>query len=285
MRSAKGVELFIIKKIISALVWIIPFSLIMSVSLIFIFKVIPCLEREIVKNALVAFFAAFFGAFFTFSLVEYGKYVERIRKHRGKHINSLVKIERILNRTIETIDKNIQFYKNYYKALKAGNIITWTRDRIPHDDSLLDDLLNIDFVNDYFIFLVDIKRINQDFETLENMYEEAKEYHYVHKVIDRKTYDYNISEFLRKIEHRRNFLEKLYEDTIQLLAKSRVLLKERERKTFLFGIQVSKEYKENFNELVKKESIKLNEEIEEQKRISQEEINLLKRKISESKEQ
>ncbi len=285
MRSAKGVELFIIKKIISALVWIIPFSLIMSVSFIFIFKVIPGLEREIVKNALVAFFAAFFGASFTFSLVESGKYVERIRKHSGKHINSLVKIERTLNRTIETIDKNIQFYQNYYKAMKTGNIIVWTSDRIPYDDSLLDDLLNIDFVNDYFIFLVDIKRVNQDFETSENVYKEVKKYHFVHEVIDRKTYEYNISECLKKIEHIFNFLEKLYEDTIQLYAKSRVLLKERNRKTFLFGIQVSKEYKENFEELVKKESIKLDKEIEEQKRISQEEIDLLKRKISESKEQ
>jgi len=257
----------------------------MSVSLIFIFKVIPGLEHEIIKNALIAFFAAFFGASFTFSLVESGKYVERIRKHRGKHINSLVKIERILNRTIETIDKNVQFYQNYYKALKTGKIIVWTSDRIPYDDSLLDDLLNIDFVNDYFIFLVDIKRVNQDFETSENVYKEIKQYYFVHKIFDEKTYENNISECLKTIEHIFNFLEKLYEDTIQLYAKSRVLLKERDRETFLFGIQVSKEYEENFDELVKKESIKLNEEIEECKKKSQEEIDKLKDKIPESKKQ
>jgi len=277
--------LLIIKKIVSSLVWIIPFSLIMSVSLIFIFKVIPGLEHEIIKNALIAFFAAFFGASFTFSLVESGKYVERIRKHRGKHINSLVKIERILNRTIETIDKNVQFYQNYYKALKTGKIIVWTSDRIPYDDSLLDDLLNIDFVNDYFIFLIDIKRANQDFETSENVYKEIKQYYFVHKIFDEKTYENNISECLKTIEHIFNFLEKLYENTIQLYAKSRVLLKERDRETFLFGIQVSKEYEENFDELVKKESIKLNEEIEECKKKSQKEIDKSKDKIPESKKQ
>ena len=159
---AKGKELHIIKRLVSALVWIIPFSLIMSVLLIFVFRVIPCLEQEIIKNGLVAFFAAFFGAFFTFSLVEFGKYTDRTRKHKAKHINSLVKIERILNRTINTIDLNIQCYQNYYRELGIGKTIIWTSDRIPYDESLLDDLINIDFVNDYFTFLVDIKRVNQE---------------------------------------------------------------------------------------------------------------------------
>lgn len=285
MSPVKGIELFIIKRIVSALVWIIPFSLIMSVSLIFIFKVIPCLEREIIKNAMVAFFAAFFGASFSFGLVEFGKYADRQRKHKSKHINSLVKIERILLRAIDSIDKNIQFYQNYYKEMKIGKIIIWTSDRIPYDDSLLDDLLNIDFLNDYFTFLVDIKRVNQDFETLENMYEEAKKYHFIYQIIDKKTFEYNISIGLKKIEYLLNFLKKLYEDTVQLCAKSRTLQDERERKTFLFGIHISKKYEENFDELVKKEAVKLNEEIEECKKKSQEEIDLLKGKASESKKQ
>lgn len=285
MRQAKGVELFIIKRIVSALVWIIPFSLIMSVSLIFIFKVIPCLEREIIKNAMVAFFAAFFGASFTFSLVEFGKYADRIRKHKSKHINSLVKIDRILNRAIDSIDKNIQFYQNYYKEMKIGKTIVWTSGRIPYDDSLLDDLLNIDFINDYFTFLVDIKKVNQDFGTLENMYDEVKKYYFVHQRIDRKTYEYNISVCLETIEHILNYMKKLYEDTVLLCAKSRVLHDERKRKTFLFGFHVSKKYEENFDELVKKEAVKLNEEIEECKKKSQEEIDLLKGKTSESKKQ
>jgi len=272
--------LLIIEKIVSSLVWIIPFSFIMSVSLIFIFKIIPGLEHDIIKNALIAFFAAFFGASFSFSLVEFGKYADRRRKHKVKHINSLVKIERILNRTIETIDKNIQFYQNYYKELKIGKIIIWTLDRIPYDDSLLDDLLNINFVNDSFAFFVDVKRINQDFETLENMYEEVKKYYFVYQKIDRRAYEHNLSVCLEKIEHISNFLKKLYEDTVQLCAKSRVLLDERERKTFLFGIHVSKKYKKNFEELVKKEAIKLNKEIEECKKKSQEKIDKLKGKIS-----
>lgn len=272
--------MLIIEKIVTSLVWIIPFSFIMSVSLIFIFKVIPGLEHEIIKNALIAFFAAFFGASFSFSLVEFGKYADRRRKHKVKHINSLVKIERILNRAIETIDKNIQFYQNYYKELKIGKIIIWTSDRIPYDDSLLDDLLNINFVNDYFAFFVDVKRVNQDFETLENMYEEVKKYYFVYQRIDRMAYEHNLSVCLEKIEHISNFLKKLYEDTVQLCAKSRVLLDERGRKTFLFGIHVSKKYKKNFKELVKKEAIELNKEIEECKKKSQEKIDKLKGKIS-----
>ncbi len=283
MRPAKGTEMFIIKKIVSALVWIIPLSFIISVSLIFIFGVIPGLEREIIKDAIVAFFAAFFGASLSFSLVEFGRYADRIRKHKAKHINSLVKIERILNRAIDTIDKNIYFYQNNYREMKIGKTIVWTSDRIPYDESLLDDLINIDFVNDYFTFLVDIKRVNQDFETLEKMYEEVKNYYFVHQRIDRKTYEHNISICVETIEHILNFLKKLYEDTVQLCAKSRLLLDEKERKTFLFGIHVSNKYEESFDELVKKEAIKLNEEIEECKKKSQEEIDLLKGKTSEGK--
>lgn len=282
MKLARGVELLIIKKIVSALVWIIPLSFITSISLIFIFRVIPGLEREIIKNALVAFFAAFFGASISFSLVEFGKYADRIRKHTVKHFNSLVKIERILNRAIDTIDKNIYFYQNYYRGMKIGKTIVWTSDRIPYDESLLDDLINIDFVNDYFTLLVDIKRINQDFETLEKKYEEAKKYYFVYQRIDRKTYEHNISVCVEKIEHILNFLKKFYEDTVQLYAKSRLLLDEKERKTFLFGIHVSNKYEKSFDELVKKEAIKLNKEIEECKKKSQEKIDLLKGKISDS---
>jgi len=267
-----------IKRIVSALVWIIPFSLIVSVLLIFVFRVIPSLEHEIIKNALIAFFAAFFGAFFAFSLGQFGKYTDRIRKHKAQHINSLVKIERILNRAIDTIDKNIQFYQNYYRELGIGKIIIWTSDRIPYDESLLDDLININFVNDYFTFLVDIKRVNQDFETLENMYEEVKKYYFVYQRIDSGVYEHNLSVCLESIEHILNFMKKLYEDTVQLCAKSRVLLDERERKTFLFGIHVSKKYEKNFEELVKNEAVKLNKEIEDCKKESQEEIDKLKGK-------
>jgi len=285
MKPAKGKEMFIIKKIVSALVWIIPFSLIVSVLMVFVFRVIPSLENEIIKNALIAFFAAFFGAFFAFSLEQFGKYTDKTRKRKAKHINSLVKIERILNRAIDTIDKNIQFYQNYYRELGIGKTIIWTSDRIPYDESLLYDLINIDFVNDYFTFLIDIKRVNQDFETLENMYEEVKKYYFVYQRIDRRTFEHNLSVCLENIEHISNFLKYLYENTVQLCAKSRVLFREGERKTFLFGIHVSKKYEENFDELVKKEVIKLNEEIEECKKQSQEKIDKLKDKIPLSKKQ
>jgi len=164
-----------------------------------------------------------------------------------------------------------------------GKTIIWTSDRIPYDESLLDDLININFVNDYFTFLVDIKRVNQDFETLENMYEEVKKYYFVYKRIDRGTYEHNLSVCLENIEYILNFLKNLYENTVQLCAKSRVLLREGEKKTILFGIHVSNKYGENFDELVKKEVIKLKEEIEECKKKSQEEIDKLKGKTSEGK--
>lgn len=216
--------------------------------------------------------------------MKFGEYLINIRKIIGQYHKTLVKLERLLNKAIDTININILDYRNYYKALKEGKVISWTSNEIPFDPNLLDDLLNIDFINDYFSYLLDVERINKDLLTMQRMYEEMKKYHYIYKVTDKKDFDFNILQHLEKVSQILNFLENSYQSTIRLCAISRLLLKESEKKTLLFFYPIKYKYKKDFDKSIEAEVGKLKKEIDEIMKKSQEKIVQLKGKISKEKE-
>lgn len=262
----------ILIKIFSYLLWAFLIYFIVSISLIFSLKIVPGLNRDIVQTGIIAFF----GAFFAFIFVKFGEWTTIVKKRNKNHFTSLMKIERLLNRISDRLEVNIQVFGEKLDALKSMKFLIWGSHDIPFDNELADDLKNIDFINEYFSFSLDIERMKNDFVTIKNMHEENKGL-FVNEKISPEAYKDNVLFYIGEMETIIKFMKAYQEKTIQLLAKTRLLQKEKERNwTFLFGVFPKKHYVKNFDEKVEKELKVLNKEIDEVRRKSKEEKNKIK---------
>ncbi|MBA7496252.1 hypothetical protein ES702_06851 [subsurface metagenome] len=138
----------IINKILSILFWGLFICLLILLSQILIIEIFPGFNKEILIYA----FVAFFGAFFAFIFVKISEWILIIRKGNVNHFNSLVKIERLLDKIISRLEENILTFQNNLKALKSMKLLAWSSHAIPFSNELTDDLKNIDFINEYFIY-------------------------------------------------------------------------------------------------------------------------------------
>jgi hypothetical protein len=257
----------ILNKIFSFLFWgafVLVFSLI---AIIISFDVLAGLRRDIVLNGSIAFF----GAFCAFIFLMVADRIREVKKGNASHFNSLVKIERLLNRIISRLEENNLVFEKNLEALKSMKLLAWSSHEIPFNNQLTDDSKNIDFINEYFDFSLDIEMMKNDFVTMKNIYEEIKSL-YKYKYISNDVYKYNISFFASKMEVIIKFLKAYQKNTIQLLTKTRLLLKEKKKNwTFLFGAFPKRHYVKNFDKKVDEELKILNKEIEEVRKKSEEE--------------
>ena len=262
----------VFNKIFTLFFWVSFIFIILLVAIIISFDVIPESNKDIVQSGIIAFF----GAFFAFIFVKIAEWTTIIRKGNINHFNSLMKIERLLNRITDRLEENILVFGKNLDALRSMKLLAWSSHEIPFDNELADDLKNIDFINDYFSFSLDIESIKNDFMTMKSMYEEVKNL-FVNKKISPETYEDNVSFCINKMESIIRFMKAYQENAIQLLAKTRILQKEKEKNwTFLFGAFPKTHYIKNFNEKVKEELEILKKEIDEVRKKSEEEKNKIK---------
>jgi hypothetical protein len=161
-------------------------------------------------------------------------------------------------------------------ALESMKMLVWNLPSVPYSYELADDLKNIDFINDYFTFTVDIDTLNNDIKTIVSMYEEIKGL-FLDKSIDPETYKRNVAFSISRISEIIKFMESYQSEAKYLLAKARILLIERKQRIFLIGPLPKKNYGKDFNTDLKKEYSILAKEIEETKAKSQEEIDRIKK--------
>lgn len=260
-----------LNKVLKLLFWGVFIFIIALIVFLIFFNVVPNLDKDVIRSGI----AAFFGAFFAFIFVKISEWFLIIRKSNENHFNSLVKIERLINRAISRLEKNILIFQDYVEALKSMKMITWSSHPVPFCNELANDLKNIDFINEYFSFSLDIETLNNDFVTIKSMYDEVKGL-FINKTINPETYKNNVSFCMNKIEGIVKFMKSYQENAIKLLAKTRLLLKERKNRTFLFGAFPKKHYIKKFDKNVEEELKILKEEIEEVRKRSREEINKIK---------
>lgn len=223
---------------------------------------------------------AFFGAFFAFSFIKFSDWLSIIRKSNIDHFNALVIIERFLNRIISRLDRNIALSKDDINALKSMKILVWNLPSVPYNYELSDDLKNIDFINDYLSFTIDIDTLNNDIMTIISMYEEIKRL-FIDKTVGPEIYKDNVAFSISRVSEIIKFMENYQLGAINLLAKARILLKERKHQIFLVGTLPKKKYGKDFIYYLKKEVAILEKEIETTKRNSQQEIDrIIKSKSS-----
>ena len=259
-------------KILSYLLWASLIFFVVSISLTFSLKVVPGLNRHIVETGI----GAFFGAFFAFIFVIIAECITIFRKGNKNHFNSLIKIERLLNRIYDRLDVNIQVFGKNLDALKSMKFLIWSSHEVPFNNELANDLKNIDFINEYFSFSLDIERMKNDFVTIKNMYEENKGL-FINEKISLEIYKDNVLFCIREMKKIIKFMKAYQEKANKLLATTRLLQKEKRKNwTFLFGAIPKKHYIKNFDEKIEKEQKTLNKEIDEIRKESLEEKNKIK---------
>ena len=217
---------------------------------------------------------AFFGAFFAFGFDRLSNMLTVAKKRRSEHFNSLVKIERLLNRILSQLDKNIQLAKDDTEALRSMKLLVWNLPPIPFKHDLSDDLMNIDYINDYFSFTIDIETLNHDLAVIMSMYNESKGL-FLSKIVSPEDHKDNVAFTVKRLSELIKFMDSKIVNTKEMLAKARIILKEREQTVFLLGARPKKHYQKNIKELEREELLTLENEIEEIKKSSQDEIDKL----------
>jgi len=261
----------VLNKIFYFFFWGVLIFIIATIAFLFSSKIIPGLNKNIVQSGIVAFF----GAFFAFIFVKIAESITNIRRANINHFNSLVKIERLLNKIITRLEENILVFQRHKKVLELMGLLSWSSHDIPINNDLMDDLRNLDFINDYFSFSVDIETLNNDFITMKSMYTEMKQ-SFLNKTINPQDYKDNISNFTKEIEKILKYMINYQEKAIQLSAKTRLLQKEKKNWTFLFGSFHKKKYINNFNKLVEEEIKIVEKEINECRKKSEKEKKEIK---------
>jgi len=230
------------------------------------------LTPQTLSNGIIAFF----GAFFAFAFVKFSDWLSVIRKSNANHFNALVKIERLLNRIVSRLERSILLCRDDINALRSMKMLVWNLPPVPCSYELADDLKNIDFVNDYFSFTLDIETLNNDINTIISMYEEIKSL-FINKTASPETYKDNVAFSIMRVSEIIKFMENYQSEATNLLAKARILLKERRRRIFLIGALPKRHFGKGFEKYLKEELTILDKEIGITRLKSQEEIDRIKK--------
>ena len=261
-----------LKKLINLAFYALVFFLFALIALYIFSNKALILTPQTLSNGLIAFF----GAFFAFAFVKFSDWLSSIRKSNANHFNALVKIERFLNPTVSRLDRNIQLCQDDINALRAGKMLVWNLPPAPFSYELADNLKNIDFINDYFAFTLDIETLNNDLNTIVSMYDEIKRL-FINKVVSPEIYKDNIDFAIMRVSEIIKFMENYKTNATKLFAAARILLKERKQRILLIGALPKKHYGKDFEKCLKTELTILEKEIEITKRKSQEEIDRTKK--------
>ncbi len=218
-------------------------------------------------------FSAFAGAFFAFLFLRLAEFLSKIYQRQVKHYNSLVILVTQLNELGGIIHDDLYLIPPFKKGITSGNIYFSKLRPLPIDRSHYENLYDIDLINDLFSFNYQLRKLNDDIDSLGEGYAEIKNAYIQHN-IQRPDYLINAqitAELLTALEI---FLKDMEERTVQLMAKVRLMSK----KDMPLGTRIMQWFIKTSGSKIKKSEIeseaeKLHAEIEETKTASQKEIN------------
>ena len=228
-------------------------------------------------------FSAFAGAFFAFLFLRLAEFLSKVYQRQVKHYNSLVLLETQLNELGGIIHDDIYLIPFFRNAITSGNIYFSKLRQLPIDRSHYDSLHDIDLINDLFTFNYQLRKINDDIDSLADGYADIKNAYIQHHIRKR---DYLINaqisaELLTALEA---FLGDMESRTVQLMAKVRLMSK----RDVPLGTKIARWFIHTSGSKLKKvdidkEAKKLLEEIEETKTKSQKEIEEVLKKYRSKK--
>nr|WP_320048317.1 hypothetical protein [uncultured Desulfuromonas sp.] len=201
------------------------------------------------------FQGAFVGAFFAFLFLRFADGLSRIYERHAKNNKALILLEHHLNDCGGIIHDNIyildrflvlieELEKDSSLPLVYSNILH----PIPINKEIPVDLINIDSINELASYNLRTRKMNDSMQNLNNSYQQIKT-SFVERHINPQTYVANVVGLKEDTLILRDFLSQLQKETVNVLATSRILCRDR---TFFsrivlltFKQRYSKAYKEN----------------------------------------
>lgn len=136
------------------------------------------------SNVSVIAYAAFLGAFFAFLFVRIGDFLKSYSDRKSRNYNALMKIERVLNSSLNTLSDNIGIislfedtYAKFSAESQSRNVFTWASRLEPVQEigELSFDLLNLDLINELFAVNIHLVKLNGTMKTIDRAYCEMKD--------------------------------------------------------------------------------------------------------------
>lgn len=236
---------------------------------------------DVNTELLIQGFSAFAGAFFAFVFLRLAEFFSKIYQRQVRHYNALVILETKLNELGGIIHDNIYLIPFFRKAITSGNIYFSKLRELPIDRSHYAELHDIDLINDLFSFNYQLRKLNDDIDSLTDGYADIKNA-YIQHHIQKQDYLVNAQISAEHLTALEAFLGDMEDRTVQLMAKVRLMSKKdvplgtKLARLFIHtsGADLSKQE-------VSKEATKLHKEIEETKTQSQKEIEEVIKKFRE----
>lgn len=230
------------------------------------------------QNLLTQGFSAFAGAFFAFIFLRLATFFSKLYQRQVDHYNSLVLLESQLNEIGGIIHDNLYLIPDFRQVITSGNIYFNNLHKIPIDKSHYINLYNLDLINDLFSYNYQLRKLNDDIETISLGYQDIKNA-LIEKNITAEHYKINAESLAGKLKIIEIFLTEQEKETIRLLARIRVQI----RKDMPLGTRLMrlvsplKDEKPSQQE-IDNEIEKLNKEIGETKTTSQKQIEEILKK-------
>ncbi len=227
---------------------------------------------DINDQLLIQGFSAFAGAFFAFLFLRLAEFLSRVYQRQVKHYNSLVILETQLNELGGIIHDNLYLIPPFRTAVTSGNIYFSKLRQLPIDRSHYKNLHDIDLLNDLFTFNYELRKINDDIDSLADGYTDIKNA-YIQRHIEKQDYLANAQISAEHLTALEAFLGDIEDRVVQLMAKVRLMLK----KDVPLGTIIARWFIHTSGSSLKKADIdkeagKLLKEIEDTKTQSQKEI-------------
>jgi hypothetical protein len=221
---------------------------------------------------------AFAGALFAFLFVRLADFLDTIYKRQKLHYNSLVALETQLNEIGTIMHDNLYVMPNFRRVILSGNVYFNNLHTIFIDKSHYEKLYDIDLLNELFSYNYQLRRINDDIETVTNGYDELKSVLFQTNNIDH--YKENTKLMAEQLQILEAFIRDIQEQTIKLWARIRVQI----RNDIPLGTRISRWiYKSPSTpnkQAIEKEEAAIKTEIEESKSKSEVAIQEVMKKIS-----
>lgn len=230
------------------------------------------------SQILIQAFSAFTGAFFAFLFLRLAEFFSKIYERQVRHFNSLIILETQLNELMGIISDNIYLIPFFKTSITSGNIYFSKLRFMPVDKSHYGNLHDLELINDLFSYNYQLRKLNDDLESLTDGYSDIKNAYIQHN-IQKQDYLINAQISAEMLITLEIFLKDMEKHTIQLMAKVRLMSK----RDAPLGTRIARLFIHTSGSKLKKNEIEnevkiLRKEIEEIKRSSKMEIdNALKK--------
>jgi hypothetical protein len=211
---------------------------------------------------------AFLGAFFAFLFVRLGNAMSRIYERAQKHHTALVKLEHYLNQLLGEVDDNIYLARKFAESLSPpvqNGVVRISGNRLfPLEvrRDLLLELMNLDLINDLFVLLTSIRKLDSSLRTVNSTYEGVVQSTLGSRQ-DVDSYAASSQAVVARLHEGVLFMEHTKAEILENLARVRVLSQDLPFLAWLNALVVSKSYPRGMDKALAVEREKLNRELRE----------------------